>query len=164
MKLKDGDILICTANRVVPNIIKKVTKSKWNHSAIYMEFKGVPGVVEAQEDGINWKPFTAWEKKYGYEYIAYRKRNFTELEMDSVLKRAVSKLGHVGYDFISFVFRQPWKLLTGKWKYRGEYKEMKFMICSEYVAWCYGMPEWWKMTPDDNKKHMDSNRKYYLVK
>lgn len=164
MKLRNGDILICTANRFIPNIIKKVTKSKYNHTAIFMNVWGKDGVIEAQEDGINWKPFDVWEKKYEYKYLVYRKKVNSVLELEIIANKAFEKAGHVGYDFLSFVIRQPWKLLTGKWKYRGDYKEMKYMICSEFVAWVFGMAEWWKMTPDDNKKYMDKSNNYYLVK
>lgn len=164
MKLKDGDILICSGNGFIPRIIKKVTKSTYSHSAIVAIVRGKLGVIEAQANGINWKPFDAWQEKYGYDFIVYRKRNYTKIEIDFMLDKAFSKAGHTGYDFFSFVIRQPFKLITGKFKYRGEYREVKRMICSEFVAWCYDMPNWWKMTPDDNKKFMDSNRNYYIVK
>ncbi len=164
MVLKDGDILVCKADRVIPRLIKKFTKSEWNHTAIYMFKDGVEGVIEAQMGGIEWKSFEEWEKKYGYEYIAYRRVRLKASELFKLKRRAFSKDGTAGYDFFSFLIRHPWKLLTGKWKYRGEKREMKFMICSEFVAWVFRFRGWWKQTPDDNKKYMDNNRSYFFVK
>ena len=163
MKLKNGDILICSSNRLIPTIIKKATKSKWNHSAMFLTWRGIPGIIEAQEKGIYWIPFEEWKKKYNYEFVAYRNISLSQIEIDAIIKKAISKCGHTGYDFISFLIRQPLKLLTGKWKYKGEYKEMKFMICSEFVAWCYDMPNWWKMTPDDNKNYLNMDKNCYIV-
>ncbi len=163
MNLKDGDILICESDRLIPRIIKWVTKSKYNHSAIYLTVWDKEGVIEAQENGISWKPFDEWEKKYQYKYIVYRRKNTSPVEIRYVAKRALSKAGYTGYDFVSFIFRHPYKLITGKWKFRGKKEEEKVMICSEFVGWAYSMPSWWRMTPDDQKKYMEVNIKYSKV-
>lgn len=160
MELKEGDILLCKADRLIPNLIKKFTKSEWNHTALYMFKDGEEGIIEAQLDGINWKPLDEWTKEYGYEYIVYRKSNLKASELFELKERAFTKDGTAGYDLFSFVIRHPWKLLTGKWKYRGEKREMKFMICSEFVAWVYNFVDWWKQTPDDNKKYMDASKDF----
>jgi hypothetical protein len=161
MKLQDGDILICKADRFIPILIKKFTKSEWNHSAIYVESWGMPGVIEAQTDGINWKPWDAWVKEYNYEYIAYRKKTFMD-QRENIARKAFSKCGHTGYDFFSFILRHPWQLITGKWKNRGK-EEEKTMICSEFVGWVYNMTGWWKMTPDIQKKYMDKATRFNRI-
>jgi len=160
MNLKNGDVLICKADRVIPNLIKKATGSEWNHSAIYVECWDMAGVVEAQPDGINWKPFEAWEKQYNYEYLVYR----NDISVPRyIARKAMSKAGHTGYDFVSFLIRQPFKLLTGRWRKRGQKKEEAKMICSEFVGWVYHMPQWWKMTPDDQFKHLEKSFNWKLV-
>jgi hypothetical protein len=155
MNLKNGDILICRADRLIPRIIKLVTKSKWNHTAIYAEVWDTPGVIEAQMDGINWKPWDAWVEKYNYDFIVYRKDQIHNRK--NILRRAFTKCGHTGYDFVAFILRHPWQLITGKWKSRGDNKEDDRMICSEFSGWVYNMPDWYKMTPDMQKKHLDDN-------
>ena len=162
MKLKCGDILICKADRLIPKIIKLVTKSEWNHSAIYVEVWGMPGVIEAQMDGINWKPWDAWVKEYKYEYIVYRKKTLLDVE-SSIARKAFEKCGHTGYDCFSFVLRHHWKIFTGKWKDRVEEIEGKKMICSEYVGWVYDMTRWYQMNPDDQKKYLDRSIKFAKI-
>jgi len=161
MKLKSGDILICKADRLIPRLIKKFTKSEWNHTAIYAEVWDMPGVIEAQTDGINWKPWDAWVEEYGYEYIAYRKDNIRN--PGNILRRAFSKCGHTGYDYFNFILKHPWQLITGKWKSRELSKEDDRMICSEYAGWIYRMPNWYKMTPDTQLKYMEQSSDYFLV-
>jgi hypothetical protein len=161
MELQNGDILICTSNRFIPSLIKLATKSKWTHTAQYFEVEGIPGIIEAQMDGINWKPLIEWQNKYGYEFIVYRRERL--IKVDWLYDRAFSKAGHVGYDFVSFVLRQPFKLLTGKWKYRGEHREVKRMICSEYTAWIYDIKFWWKLTPDDVERFLSRSPRYKLI-
>ena len=161
MELQNGDILICTSNRIIPRLIKLATKSKWTHTAQYFEVQGIAGIIEAQMDGINWKPLVEWQKKYGYEFIVYRRDRL--IKVDWLYDRAFSKAGCTGYDFVSFVLRQPWKLVTGKWKYKGDYREVKRMICSEYTAWIYDIKGWWKLTPDDVEKFLSRSIRYKLV-
>jgi len=160
--LKNGDILICTSNRIIPRIIKLATKSTWSHTAQYFEVEGVPGIIEAQMDGINWKPLDEWAKKYNYEFIIYRRKRMVRLEY--LYERAFDKAGCTGYDFVSFCLRQPLKLITGKFKYRGDEREVKRMICSEYTAWIYEIKDWWKLTPDDVEKFLSRSPRYELIK
>ena len=160
--LQDGDILICTSNRFIPRLIKWATKSKWTHTAQYFEVDGIAGIIEAQMDGINWKPFTEWEKEYSYEYIVYRRKRIVYL--NKLKERAFSKAGCTAYDFISFCLRQPFKLLTGKFKYKGEEREVERMICSEYTAWIFEIKDWWKLTPDDVEKSLRLGTRYKIVK
>lgn len=162
-ELKDGDILLCTGSGLIPNLIKKVTKSTYSHTALFVTAHGCPGVIEAQIDGINWKPFDMWLKKYEYDYEVYRRRTITNSGRERLAVKAFQKAGHVGYDLFSFIIRQPIKIFTGKWKYRGPEREVKFMICSEFVSWVHNFEEWWKHTPDDQKKILEESNKYSLI-
>lgn len=171
MKLKNGDILICSGDGLIPTLIKKVTRSTYSHAALYFEVWGKAGIIEAQMDGINWKPFDAWKEKYEYDFIVYRNNEITEETAKTLSVKAFEKCGHTSYDFVSFIIRQPIKLITGKWKNKGTQKEGCKMICSEYVAWVYDIKDWFKMTPDDLQKYLHKNlsvikkeldKKYYL--
>jgi len=155
-QLKNGDILLCTSDRFIPNLIKKVTKSQFNHAAIYFEVWGKPGVIEAQADGINWKPLKDWRNKYNYTFLNYRDVTLDKEGIKEVAKRAFSRCGVTAYDFESFIIRQPLKIITGKWRNRGE-KESDKMICSEFVAWVYNIKHWENMTPKDVKRALDQS-------
>lgn len=169
MKLESGDILICTSNRPIPTLIKWATKSKWTHTSQYFKVDNVDYIIEAQMDGIHLKLFKDWEEKYKYEYIVYRRKSFgkdpkmAEMELERIKNRAFSKIWATGYDFVSFCLRQPLKLITGKFKYRGEEREVERMICSEYTAWIYELRGWWKMTPDDVEKYLEKSNRFIKI-
>ena len=157
MKLQNGDILICTSDRIIPRIIKWATKSKWSHTAQY--FDG--GILEAQNKGVHFLMYDEWVKRYNYEYIIYRRRI---ISLEQLKERAFSKLGNTGYDYISFVIKHPIKLLTGKWIYLGEKNEERAMICSELTTWSEGWRDYYKMTPDIVEEKMRLGTRYKLVK
>jgi uncharacterized protein YycO len=143
--LKTGDVLHCRGKRLLSNLIAGATKSKFSHTALFVEIWGQPYVIDAQKDGVNVRPWDAWMKEYDYTITAMRSPN--KLQEKSFAARALTKVGHTGYDFESLFLRQPSKLLTGKWKIKGNEDER--MYCSEYVAWVYGVEKSYRMSPED---------------
>jgi len=143
--LQTGDILHCSGNRILSRLIKKFTRSKFSHTALFIEIWGQPYVIDAQADGVNVRPFYEWKKRYDYDIIAHRSSG--ELDRVELSKKALTKVGHTAYDVESLVLRQPHKLLTGSWKEKGNATEK--MYCSEYVAWVYGIDESYRMSPED---------------
>lgn len=146
-ELKPGDILHCSGSRVISKLIKMFTKSKFSHTALYLEIWGQPYIIDAQKDGVNVRPFEEWSKKYNYSYTVSRDNSLDSDKIKELCKRALSKTGHTAYDIESLILRQPWKLLTGKWKEVGNNEEK--MYCSEFVAWVYQVPDYFKMSPED---------------
>ena len=158
--LKHGDQLLCKGHSIISKTIMTVTKSEWSHAAIYLEINGQPYIIEAQKNGVNLKTFEEWRTNWNYEYIVYRNKfSFDEQEF---LLKALSKSGETSYDFHSFLLRQPWKLLTGKWKDKGK-KENDKMICSEFCAWVWGIPEYWKLTPQDLFVYLKNSKSWLNI-
>jgi hypothetical protein len=153
-KLKTGDILHCTGTRLISRLIMKSTRSEVSHTAIFIEIWGQPYIVDSQKDGTNARPYDEWVKKYNYEYTVHRNPNLTDHHAFSI--RAFSRVGVTAYDFESLFIRYPWKLLTGKWRMRGE-REEKRMFCSEYVAWVHGISHYYRLSPKEVKEHCISN-------
>lgn len=143
--LRTGDILHCSGKRLLSRLIKKFTRSKFSHTALFIEIWGQPYVIDAQADGVNVRPFYEWNKKYDYDIVAHRFSG--ELDRIALSKRALTKVGHTGYDIEGLLIRQPHKLITGKWKEKGDMSER--MYCSEYVAWVYGVEKAYRMSPED---------------
>ena len=156
-QLQTGDILICTGKSFISKTIMKATKSTFSHSALYIPSWEQHGVIDSQKDGTNWRPWNEWRGEYEYNYIVFRPIfDFNEKE---IAIKAFSKAGNTGYDFISFIFRQPWKLITGSWRNRGN-KEKDKMICSEYTSWVWDLPNWWKLTPQDQYEYLSKSEKF----
>lgn len=123
----------------------KATKSKFSHTAIYIEIWNKPFVIDAQKDGVNVRPYAEWEKEYNYK-IEVRRAPFAIDEKNFSLK-ATTKVGNTAYDFVGLLVKQPFELITGKWRVKKD--ENDKMYCSEYVAWCYGIKESYRMSPQD---------------
>lgn len=145
--LQTGDILHCSGKRLISKLIKWFTRSKFSHTALYVEIYEQPYVIDAQKDGVAIRPFFDWLAKYDYDIVATR---FKEpVNEKGLLKRALSKVGLTAYDYQTLFLRQPLKITTGKWRYKGREKEEKVMDCSEYVAWVYKIEQGYKLTPQD---------------
>ena len=155
--LKHGDILVCRRDSILSNIIRKATKSEWSHTAIVIEIWRKLYIVDMQRKGVELNTVEDWNNKWNYDYVIYRNKNIG-LVHAGIAKRAIRKVGRkVKYDKFTFLFRVPWKLKTGRYKYRGEEIETKRMICSQLTGWIWNMTNWWEMTPDDQVKYMDKS-------
>jgi hypothetical protein len=143
--LKPGDILFCTGYSFLSKAIMRTTKSKFSHVALYMEVWGIPFVIDAQKDGIQFRMFDQWCDHYGYDIRAFRSQepiNEKELSL-----RAATKAGFTAYDFPSLLLRHPIQMLTGKWQDKKNTE--KIMTCSEFVSWVYAIHRSYRMSPQD---------------
>ena len=135
----------------------RFTKSKWSHTAFAVRFGEKVFIIDAQKDGLNLRPCEAWHAKYQYEILVCRsyKSNYKH-SRSYLLDRAMGKIGVTAYDFQSLLIRQPWEIITGKWKNKGEKEDDRF-VCSEFVAWTYSIEEWYKMSPEDVYQWCEQN-------
>lgn len=143
--LKTGDILHCSGKRLLSKLIKKFTRSRFSHSALFIEIWGQAYIIDAQADGVNVRPFDEWKNKYDYSFVV--NRSSSEFDSIALSKRAMTKVGNTAYDLEGLLIRQPFQLLTGKWKEKGDTAEK--MYCSEFVAWVYGVEKSYRMSPED---------------
>lgn len=121
------------------------TKSKWSHTAIYIEIWGRPYIIEAQKNGVNVKEYSEWLRKYGYYFEVSRNPHLTDYKLYSI--NAMSKVGVTGYDFVSLLIRQPLLIITGKWRKR-KFEEDR-MYCSEYALWTHDIEKSYRMSPQN---------------
>jgi uncharacterized protein YycO len=157
--LKTGDILHCSGKKLLSRLIKKATKSKFSHSAVFIEIWGQPYILDAQKDGVNVRPLNDWLEKYNYNITVHRSSNLVNEK--TFAQRALTKVGHTAYDFESLLIRQPIELLTGKWVEKGD--TTKAMYCSEYIAWIYGVEKAYKFSPQDLYEWCKANFFYEIV-
>ena len=145
IELKTGDVLHCTGNKLLAKAIMKATKSSVSHTALFVEIWGRPYIIDAQKDGVNVRPFEAWQKEYNYKYIVHRAPFRFDREEFAV--KAMTKVGNTAYDFEGLLIKQPIEILTGR--YRRKRNQDERMYCSEFVAWCYGIDDSYRMSPED---------------
>ena len=127
---------------------------------MFIEIWGQPYVIDAQADGVNVRPWNEWMKKYGYDIVAHR--SSSEFDSKELAKRALTKVGHTGYDFEGLIVKQPIELLTGGWKKKSD--EEQRMYCSEFVAWVYAVNKSYRMSPQDVFEWCNMNGFYEVAK
>lgn len=148
--IRSGDVLHCTSNGWLARAIKKITKSKVNHTALAIECWGELFIIDSQKEGTHLRPFNQWIDEMKYTYQVSRPINFTSDQKN----KAVSKIGFTPYDFMSLILWQPLYILTGKWHGHREDKATKRMYCSEYVAYVFDLPKWWDKSPQEVMGYM----------
>ena len=153
---KTGDVLHCSGKRLISKLIRWATKSKFNHTALYIEIWGQPYIIDAQDNGVNIKPFDQWEKEYGYKYIVTRPPY--DQDEKRVAVKAMSKVGLTAYDFEGLLIKQPIELLTGRWRKKKNDREQEKMYCSEFVAWVYYISDSYKTSPADFLEYCKKNK------
>lgn len=144
-ELRTGDVLHCKGHRLLSKAISFFTKSPITHSAVVIECWGQIYVVDAQKNGVNPKPLKAWLEEYKYDiYVSRPKIGPKDPKTFSI--KAFSKVGLIGYDFESLLWKFPISILTGKWGKDKDPNEDK-MVCSEYVAWLWQIERSYRITP-----------------
>ena len=158
MELQHGDILICRRNSFLSKMIRKFTKSEWSHTAMVLEVWDRIYIIEMQSKGVELVSFENWIKKWNYTFTRfYSKNSFDKKEL---ALKAMSIVGDkTKYDYFTFIFRIPYKLVTKKYKYKGEEIETKRLICSQLTGWIHNLPNWHKMTPKSQYNYLNKNWK-----
>ncbi len=155
VELKAGDVL-CTATPVgwspiswLCGAIRKVTGSAWSHCAVVVELWGRLYVAEALATGIVVRPLADWPRDVAVCVM----RPVGQVDVPDFCTRAMSKVGHTGYDYSSLLWYQLVYQLTGHWIGRtsASRKAADRLYCSEYVGWLYQteFPRWWCASPKD---------------
>ena len=157
--LKTGDILHCSGKKLLSRLIKRATKSKFSHSAVFIEIWGQPYVIDAQKDGVNVRPWNDWLDTYNYNIVVNRSTDLVNEK--TFAQRALTKVGHTAYDFEGLLLRQPVELVTGEWVEKGD--TTRAMYCSEYVAWVYGVEKAYRFSPQDLYDWCKANFFYEIV-
>jgi len=67
------------------------------------------------------------------------------------------------YDVKSLVVGQPIEIFTGKWVTDTKHDYTNRLYCSEFVAWCYGVKDYYRMSPEDIYQWQIDN-KFNLIK
>jgi hypothetical protein len=146
-EFKTGDVLHCRGKSLLSKAIRWATKSEINHTAIFIWIWGEAYIIDAQDNGVNVKPFENWIDEYGYSFVVQRAKK--KISEKRIAVKAMSKVGLTAYDFEGLLLKQPIELLTGNWrKKRGKGENAK-MYCSEFVAWVYGLEESYRTSPQD---------------
>lgn len=148
--LKTGDLLICSADRVISKAIKAFTGSKVSHTAHVVKVHGKVLIVEAQMRGVHIITYEEWVKRYGYKYVVARPQHMPN--RNDFARDAFSKTSFRNYDIRAILIDFPWFLMTGKWI--GEKTEAAVLLdnkfnCSTLSGYLYKFDNWWKMTPQD---------------
>ena len=146
-QFKTGDVLHCRGRKLISKLIRWATKSQINHTALFIWLWDELYVIDAQDNGVDVKPYQAWVDEYKYDYVVMRTPK--RIAEKTLATKAMSKVGLTAYDFEGLLVKQPIELLTGKWNKKKERHEEDKMYCSEFVAWVYGLDDSYRTSPKD---------------
>jgi hypothetical protein len=149
MEFQTADILHCKGSRITSKLIKLFTNSSITHTAIIVIINGKICVLEMQKNGCELKTFENWKKEFNYKFIATRNPNnkITDSEI-------LSMSGVKGYDFKSFIIKQPIKIIKSFITRKNiilkrDKNEDERFICSELIAFLCGWENPQNYTPID---------------
>lgn len=154
MKLQSGDVICCSTPFALrkpiswlSSAIRAVTKSNWSHCAIVVSVWDKTFVAEALATGIILRPLDEWPRDCKVDIL----RSVHPLNEKDFCTRALSKVGHTGYDYGSLLWFQLIYQLTGHWMGHTSASRStdKKLYCSEFVGWLFPtvFKEWWLMSP-----------------
>ena len=137
-QIKSGDILLVSSKGLIPKIIQKVQKCKYNHAGLLLTINKKVYVIEATEKGIVLTLLSHYtDNSDKYELLVLKPK---VIPINSIIDIALSRLG-TPYEFSNLVVHQLAKYIFGKWIGRKKKEASDKFICGEFVAWC-----WWKAT------------------
>ena len=146
IKIEDCDVIFCQGQSWISKAIQWFTKSDFSHTAFVVELEGLFFIADAQKDGVNLRPLEEWRKKYKYKETVLFDPTLNQKTAMMKKYRALKKVGVTPYDFVSLIFKQPLKIIFGKWK-KGKKDENERMYCSEYNSYIEGVQNFNELSP-----------------
>ncbi len=152
---------------IVPYLIRKVTKSYWNHCCLLMKMDGKWFILEADTPRVHMIPLSAYEdtkliEVFPLEYSSPE----TAMNLHELQTKAMSAIYKVKYSLADLLWFMPISIATRKF-YGKKYESFaNKMTCYEYVAWVLSLENWYKMTPNEFYSHiykMISDRKNGII-
>lgn len=129
-------------------MIRKISRSTWSHSAVVVDIWGRAFICEALATGIVIRPIEEW----GDGAVVCVSRPKVPIDKEEFSCKAMSKVGHTGYDYSSLLWYQLLYQITGRWygHTTASKKTAKKLYCSEYASWLFEpyFKDWFKTTPE----------------
>jgi len=134
---------------IIPYLIRKVTKSYWNHCCLLMKMDSQWFILEADTPRVQLIPLSSYEDTKLIEVfplVASTTEGYVKLH--EIQKKAMSVIYKVKYSLADLLWFMPIEIASNKF-YGKRYESIKNkMTCYEYVAWVLSLDNWYKMTPN----------------
>jgi len=163
-QFQHGDVLHCYSTRLLSRAIRRVTRGRFNHTAIVVQWAGMLFIADSQNDGTQLRPFDEWTAKYGYKYIIHRSILYPDLTFqENLTERVLKVIGSTPYDFKSLLWYYPRYVVSGRWRGKRKDAALKRMFCSEFVAYVHNVDNFWKISPQELYEILEDNKIYFQV-
>lgn len=120
-------------------LIRFITRSYWNHSAILVNIDGTDYVIESDMNGVVMIPFENY-KRHG---IIKLSENTYQVPWERISKH----IGVTKYDFRNLIFHQTLKEVFGIYITPKQGRKGEKFVCSEWDAYVIDKPNPWSWTP-----------------
>jgi hypothetical protein len=147
IELRSGDVVLFRNEFVLTHpktwlsaAVRFFTKCQYNHCGIIVSSWCTFMINEAKGYGIVTSPANRYLQRNKTKILILR---FSPQPSErAICTRANSKLA-TKYDRSNLVIHQVILRTLGIWIGRTEKAAENKMVCSEYVAWCFELEEWW---------------------
>jgi hypothetical protein len=137
---------------LVGYLIRKITKTYWNHASFLITLYGQKFILESDIKGVVLIPFKEW---VGEKTIMIYE---AQLSREDIVK-AMSKIGVTKYDFASLLWFGLVRSVTGRYYgFTVERRAAKTFYCYEYLGWVMNMPNWYKVLPNEFVTYLEENK------
>jgi len=135
---------------IVSHLIRKVTRTFYNHASFLLEENGEQLILESDMEGVISKPLVDWVRNQTVSVYEIPE------EMVSIVKeKAIDSVGKVKYSFADLLWFMPIYIITNKWYGRTVDEAKNKPTCYEYLAKCLGLDNWYRMTPNEFKYEIE---------
>lgn len=141
----------------LPHLIRKVAGVFNNHGSFEIDGK----IYESDISGVVEIPLSEWKKNQTITIYEYKDLGPAGHPIPKVVEMTAKNLVRKHkYDFLSLFVWQPIYLATGWYLGYRNHKASQRFYCFEYLAYCMGIENWYKITPKEFNQWCDK----YLTK
>jgi hypothetical protein len=145
--IQSGDIILFRNEFVwsrprtyLSTAIRGFTKCYYNHSGIIVNDWDTLMINESLIEGVISRPLEQHIERSKTKILVRRPK--VPLVEKDFCSRANSKLG-IPYGFKDLLLNEPLYRIFGIWLGHTSEHAEKAMVCTQYIAWCHKLENWW---------------------
>lgn len=133
--IRNADILLVSGAHPLSRAIRWFTKSEYNHVGLLFWVEARMMFYEAAGHGTRQIPLSEYLKIKGNACFLARHPNVTPAVMSAIHGAALDLMA-VPYDY-PHLFQSAWRIVKGRFGWKGDAPKNKPLICSEFVRDSY---------------------------
>jgi len=135
---------------LLPWAIRTVAKTFWNHCLLMIKIESQWWIVESDTPKVHLIPLSSYEDTKLIEIWPINEKTEKGLQWLNELKqKALSRVYLTKYAKADLIWFMPIYIWSKKFYGQKVDSPKNKATCYEYIAWCLGFDEWYRMTPNE---------------